>query len=228
MITATAMAMSGMPAMVSLGMSRKAFGSDDASTSLPPTIRMSMPRMMYSVASVTTRLGTRPAATMIPLATPQARPMPRPARKTTGIGMPGWSGEQAGRQVGGQADHRAHRQVHVPADHHHRLAEREQREGGRVDQHELDVRRVEEAVLHERGDRDEDDEDDEDAGLADPEDPLGEAGVWPCGRAAAGPAGWRRSPRLRPVRRCRPWSQLALVLAHGGRHDGLLARRPHG
>ena len=48
-----------------------------------------MPRMMYSVASVTTRLGTRPSATISPLAIPQASPMPRPTRKTTGIGMPG-------------------------------------------------------------------------------------------------------------------------------------------
>ena len=66
----------------------KAFGRVCATTSFPPTMRMSMPRMMYRVASVTTRLGTFPSDTMSPLATPQARPMPSPARNTTGIGMP--------------------------------------------------------------------------------------------------------------------------------------------
>jgi hypothetical protein len=66
----------------------KALGSVWATTSLPPTIRMSRPRTMYRVASVTTRLGTRPIATMSPLATPTASPMPRPTRKTTTIGMP--------------------------------------------------------------------------------------------------------------------------------------------
>ena len=43
---------------------------------------------MYRVASVTTRLGTRPIATMSPLATPTASPIPRPTPKTTTIGMP--------------------------------------------------------------------------------------------------------------------------------------------
>ncbi len=79
-----------MPATVARGMLVKEFGRVCAVTSLPPTMRMSMPRMMYSVASVTTRLGTRPTATMRPLAIPQASPMPRPMRKTRGIGMPGW------------------------------------------------------------------------------------------------------------------------------------------
>src|SRR6185437_6869074 len=85
--------------------------------------------------------------------------------------------EEARRQVRRQADDRAHRQVHVPADDDHRLAEREQCEGGRVDQHELDVRGVQEAGLDARGDQDEQDEDHQDAGFPDPEDALGEAGV---------------------------------------------------
>ena len=77
-----------MPNTVAFGMSRNAPGSELATTSLPPTIRMSTPRKMYSVARVTTRLGTRPADTMIPLSRPQARPMPRPARNTATMGMP--------------------------------------------------------------------------------------------------------------------------------------------
>jgi hypothetical protein len=40
------------------------------------------------VASVTTRLGTRPRETISPFAAPKASPMPNPTRKTTGIGMP--------------------------------------------------------------------------------------------------------------------------------------------
>ena len=83
------MATSGMPKVVDLGICRKASGSEADTTCLPLNSRMSIPRMMYSVASVTTRLGTRPAATMNPLTTPHARPMPSPARKTTGMGMPG-------------------------------------------------------------------------------------------------------------------------------------------
>ena len=79
-----------MPSTVALGMSRKADGSELATTSLPPTIRMSMPRKMYRVASVTTRLGTRPAATMMPFSIPHPRPMPSPARKASGMGKPGW------------------------------------------------------------------------------------------------------------------------------------------
>jgi hypothetical protein len=51
---------------------------------------MSIPRKIYRVASVTTRLGTRPAATMTPLARPHPRPMPSPARKASGIPKPGW------------------------------------------------------------------------------------------------------------------------------------------
>ena len=49
-----------------------------------------MPRKMYRVASVTTRLGTRPAATMMPFIIPHPRPMPSPARKASGMGKPGW------------------------------------------------------------------------------------------------------------------------------------------
>src|ERR1700761_6067295 len=85
--------------------------------------------------------------------------------------------EQVRRQVGGKSQHRADRQVHVPADHDHRLAKGEEREDGRVDQDELDVARVEEPVSHQRGDRDEDDEDGEDAGLANPGDALDQAHV---------------------------------------------------
>ena len=73
--------------MVARGMFVKESGRVCAVTSLPPTMRMSMPRMMYSV---TTRLGTRPTATMKPLAIPQASPMPRPMANTTGTPIPGW------------------------------------------------------------------------------------------------------------------------------------------
>ena len=44
--TATAMARYGTPSTLARGMLVKAFGSVCAITSLPPTIRMSMPRMM--------------------------------------------------------------------------------------------------------------------------------------------------------------------------------------
>jgi len=88
--TAMAMARYGTPNTVARGILVNPEGSVCAVTSLPPTMRMSMPRMMYSVARVTTRLGTRPIATISPFAIPQASPMPRPMRKTTGIGMPGW------------------------------------------------------------------------------------------------------------------------------------------
>ena len=83
------MARYGTPAAFTRGMSVKAFGRVWAFTCVPPTSRMSMPRMMYSVASVTTRLGTRPMATISPLPRPQARPIPRPIRKTSGTGIPG-------------------------------------------------------------------------------------------------------------------------------------------
>src|ERR1700735_2465560 len=116
-----------MPATVARGMLVNEFGRVWAVTSLPPTMRMSMPRMMYSVARVTTRLGTRPTATIRPLAIPQASPMPRPMRKTRGVGMPGRVPDNRARQVGRQAEYRADRQVHVPADHDHGLAQREQR-----------------------------------------------------------------------------------------------------
>ena len=43
------------------------------------------------MASVTTRLGTRPTAVMMPVTSPQARPTPSPTRKTTGIGIPWWA-----------------------------------------------------------------------------------------------------------------------------------------
>ena len=97
-----------------------------------------MPRKMYRVASVTTRLGTRPAATMIPFAMPHSTPTPSPARNASGMGKPG-AAEQARRQVRGQAQHRPHGQVVVAADDDHRLAQREQREDSGVDQDELDV-----------------------------------------------------------------------------------------
>ena len=79
-----------MPSTVSLGRSVNADGSVLAVTMLPPTMRMSIPLMMYRLASVTTRLGTRPAATSRPFTIPQPRPIPRPTRNTTGSGMPGW------------------------------------------------------------------------------------------------------------------------------------------
>ena len=112
--------------------------------------------------------------------------------------------EQARRQVRGQSDHRAHRQVHVPADHHHRLTQREQRERGRIDQYELDVQGIKETGPHERGDPHEDDEDGDDAGLAE------------SGRRAR--RGRRPGPGL-PVACCRAGSRRSpdpLRLAHGG------------
>ena len=65
------------------------FGSELATTCPPPTISTSIPRITYSAASVTTRLGTWPTTVTRPITTPHAIPMPIPARKTTGIGMPG-------------------------------------------------------------------------------------------------------------------------------------------
>ena len=41
----------------------------------------SMPRMMYSVASVTTRLGTRSSVVMAPLTAPHAAPTAIPITK---------------------------------------------------------------------------------------------------------------------------------------------------
>ncbi len=207
------MAMAGMPTTVALGISRKADGSELATTSLPPTIRMSMPRKMYRVASVTTRLGTRPTATMMPLSRPHPRPMPSPARKAAGIGEAGVAAEQARGQVRGQAQHRANGQVVVSADDDHRLAQCEQREHGGVDQDELDVRDVEEPGLDQRRHGDEQDQDDDDARFPDPEGALGEParagtrGAGGCRSARPGwcspfPLGlpWRRPPPLWPGR----------------------------
>ena len=85
-----------------------------------------MPRITYSVPSVTTRLGTRAMVTIAPLTIPQAMPMPSPARnddQDRDVRMA--LEEQAGR-VGGEAEHRADREVDVARDDHHRLADREQ------------------------------------------------------------------------------------------------------
>src|SRR5215469_16221282 len=107
----------------------------------------------------------------------------KPGQEHHRDGDTGMRAEQVRGRVRGQAEHRSHRQVHVPADHDHCLAEREQGDHGGVDQHELDVRRAEEPGLDGRGDRHEDGEDDENAGFPDPEDPLDE------GRAAGPPGG---------------------------------------
>jgi hypothetical protein len=124
---------------------------------------------MYSVASVTTRLGTQAG---------QEHDRDGDARVLA---------EQARGQVGRQPEDRPHRQVDVPADHHHRLAQRQQREDRGVDQHELDVRRAEEPVPDRRGNGDEHHQDHEDARFAQPEDPLGQpARPLPAGRAGPG------------------------------------------
>ena len=63
-----------------------------ATTCPEPTISVSTATvMMYSMARVTTRLGTRPTAVMIPVTSPHASPTPRPTRNTTGIGIPWWA-----------------------------------------------------------------------------------------------------------------------------------------
>src|SRR5581483_7789912 len=82
--------------------------------------------------------------------------------------------EQAGGQVRGQAEHRPDGQVHVAADHDHRLAEREQRENRGVEQDELDVDGADEPGLDAGRHGDEDRQDDDDAGFPDLEDALGD------------------------------------------------------
>ena len=76
--TATTIASTGMPTTLFFGIWMKASGSELATTWPPPMIRTSMPRMMYSVASVTTRLGTRPMIVSAPFTTPHAMPIPMP------------------------------------------------------------------------------------------------------------------------------------------------------
>ena len=83
--------------------------------------------------------------------------------------------EQVRGEVGGEAEHRAHRQVDVPGEHDHRLADREQREHGRVEQDELELRQAEEARLDRRRHDHEQQEDGDDPELPDPEDQVDEA-----------------------------------------------------
>jgi hypothetical protein len=83
--------------------------------------------------------------------------------------------EQAGRDVGRQPHHGTDRQVHVPADDHHRLAECQEGEDGGVGQDELHFLLAGEPGLDADGDGDEHDQDGDDAGFPDPEDALGQA-----------------------------------------------------
>src|SRR5207253_6101073 len=82
--------------------------------------------------------------------------------------------EHVAADVGGEPEDGADREIDVPRDHDHRLAEREQGEDRRVDQDEADVVEREEARLEGRRHEHEDPERGEDAELAQPVDPLNE------------------------------------------------------
>ena len=94
---------------------------------------VSTPRMMYSMASVTTRLGTRPIAVMIPVTIPQARPIAETHQEHDRDRDPVVRLEHVRRHVRRQADHRADRQVDVAGEDDERLADRHERvERGRA------------------------------------------------------------------------------------------------
>src|SRR3954468_9503119 len=81
-------------------------------------------------------------------------------------------GEQVTGQEGGQAEHRALREVDVAGDDDQRLACGEDGEDRRVDREVAQRVRVDETRLQDRGHRDQDRQRDEDAELADTEHPL--------------------------------------------------------
>ena len=78
----------GLDALLASGIAPTAWnalGTLDGSICLPLTIIASRPRMMYKVARVTTRLGTRNTVTMSPLIAPKTAPTTTPiAKPTTG------------------------------------------------------------------------------------------------------------------------------------------------
>ena len=80
--------------------------------------------------------------------------------------------EEVGRNVSREAQHRADREVHLPAHHHHRLAERQQGEDRGIQQDELDVLLSQEPGLKACGHGNEDDQDGDDPVLPEPEDQV--------------------------------------------------------
>ena len=125
----------------------EASGSANAPTWLPPAQVASMPRITYSVPSVTTRLGTRTIVTIAPLTTPQTTPIAEPGEQHERRAGHAGGGRTARRPVRREAEHRADREVDVARDDHDRLADREQRDDRRAREQLLQARRADEAWL---------------------------------------------------------------------------------
>ena len=119
-----------------------------------------------------------------PFRTPHAMPMPMPTRNAITIAVvlehPVQVAEHRSRRVGRQAEHGADRQVDVPGDDDHRLAEREEREDRPVAEDDVDLRAAEEPRLHRGRDDDQQDESGDDPVGAQAEDEIGQPRAPSC------------------------------------------------